>query len=64
MVESDRHLNQALEKLLVFRWRSTPDVFEGLVSVEELGVVKQANSAYVLVGIHPSFWHRADGTEG
>jgi hypothetical protein len=34
------------------------------VSVEELGVVKQANSAYVLVGIHPSFWHRADGTEG
>ena len=34
------NLNQSLKKLLVLRWCGAPDVFEGLMGVEELGVVE------------------------
>lgn len=40
VVKGNSNLNQSLKKLLVFGRGSAPDVFEGLVSVEELGVVE------------------------
>ena len=45
-------LNQSLKKFLVFGRCSAPNVFEGFMGVEKLGVVEQANSAQVLIGIH------------
>jgi len=59
-VEGYRDLNHPLNELLVFRWCLTPDVFEGFVSIEELGMVEQANSLRILVGVHALFWHRLD----
>jgi len=56
------NLNQSLKELLVLGRRSTPDVLEGLVSVEKLCLVEQANSPQILVGIHTSFWHRLGAT--
>jgi len=40
VMEGYGNLNQSLEKLFVFGWCSAPDVFEGFVRVEELGVVE------------------------
>ena len=56
-MEGDGDLNQALKKLLVFQWSGAPNVFEGFMSIEELGLVKQANPVLVLVKVHASFSH-------
>jgi len=58
MVEGYGNLNQSLKKFFVFWRRVPPNVFEGFVGVEELGLVKQSNSAAILLGVHPSFLHR------
>jgi hypothetical protein len=63
VMEGHGNLNQSLEKLFVFGRCGAPDVFEDLVRVEELGVVEQADSPQVIVGIHALFWHRVGGTE-
>ena len=57
-MKGHRDLNQSLKKLLVFRRRRAPDIFEGFVSVEELCVVEETDSvSEYLVGIHASFLH-------
>ena len=43
------NLNHALKKLLMFGRGRPPDVFENLVSIEELGVVEQVYSASVIL---------------
>jgi hypothetical protein len=56
-MKGDGDLNKALQKFLVLSRCISPDVFESFVSVEKLGVVKQANSVLVLVKVHASFLH-------
>jgi len=56
-VKGHSNLNQSLKKLLVFRRRSAPDVFESLVRIKEFRVIKKTNPANVLIRIHSSFWH-------
>jgi len=48
-MKGDSDLNHSLEKLFVFGRRSTPDIFEGFVSVEELGLVEQVYSVNVIL---------------
>ena len=57
VVEGYGNLHHSLKKLLILRRRSAPDVFEGFVSIEELGVVEQADSTLILIGIHALFLH-------
>jgi hypothetical protein len=58
VVKGYGNLNQSLKKLFVFGRCSAPNILEGFMSVEEFGVVEEANSAEVRIGIHSSFWHR------
>ena len=52
VVERNRHLNQPLQKLLLGRGRGSPNVLQGLVSVEESRPVKQFDSLPVVRGMH------------
>jgi hypothetical protein len=45
MVESDRHLDQRLQKAPPPATSGAPDVFQDLVSVEETGLVEEGNPA-------------------
>ena len=58
VVKRNRHLNQALQKLLVGRGCGSPNVLQSLMRVEESGPVKQLNSLPTLRAIHASLWHR------
>ena len=64
VVEGYRDLYHTLKKLLVFGRCRAPDVFEGFVGVEELGVIEQADSPQILIGIHSSFLHSPMGSGG
>ena len=58
-MEGHGDLYQSLKKFLVLGRCSAPNIFEGFVSVEELGLVEQVYSVNVILGRHTSFWHRA-----
>ena len=51
-MKGDGDLDHPLKKLLVFGRRGAPDVLEGFVSVEELGIVEQRDSVQILVALH------------
>jgi hypothetical protein len=42
VVQADGDLDESLQKLALGLWRGAPDVFEDLVSVEELLFVEQS----------------------
>jgi len=46
-------LDHPLKKLFVFSGCSAPNVFQGFVSIEEIGLVEQSDSAQILIGLHP-----------
>src|SRR5215471_16067289 len=58
-MKRDSDLHHALQKLLALGRRIPPDVFESLMSVKELGLVKQPDSLLVLVKVHAPFLHAA-----
>ena len=47
-------LDHPLKKLLVFGRCGAPNVFEGFVSVEEIGFVEQRDSMQILIRLHSS----------
>jgi hypothetical protein len=60
-MESHGDLDQSLKKLFVCRRCGAPDVFQGLMRVEELSFVEESDSLLIFFGIHGSFWHSAQG---
>jgi len=63
-MESHGDLDQSLKKLFVCRRCGAPDVFQGLLRVEELSVVEESDSLLIFFGIHSSFWHSGQGDFG
>jgi len=49
MMKGDSDLNHPLEELLVLGGRRPPDVFEGFVSIKELGFVEEIDSTNVIL---------------
>jgi hypothetical protein len=60
-MEGNGDLDQALQKLFVFRRGRAPDVFQQFVGVKEFGLIKRGNSLLIFFGMHNSFWHSAKG---
>jgi hypothetical protein len=52
MMERDSDLDQPLKKLLIFGWGGAPNIFEGFVSIEEVGLVEQGDAAQILIRLH------------
>ncbi len=52
-MKGNRDLDHSLNKLFVFGRCGAPNIFEGFVSVEEIGFVEQSDSAQILIGLHP-----------
>ena len=49
VMESYRNLHHSLQKLLIFWWRSTPNVLKLFVGCKKLGVVEQADAVVILI---------------
>jgi len=57
MVQRHCHLDQSLQKLLLWLGGGTPDVFERFVRVEKGGLVEQLDPLPALFEIHATLCH-------
>ena len=57
MVQRHCHLDQSLQKLLLWLGGGAPDVFERFVRVEKGGPVEQLDPFPALFEIHATLWH-------
>jgi hypothetical protein len=57
MVKSDRDLDQTLQKLLFWFWRSAPNVFQHFVGVKKRTPIKESDALTIQLRMGNWLWH-------